>query len=709
MENQGGMQGDDSANRREWKRGLRVKSILFFSIFTIMMSGTIGLTIFIQVKNAFEETLQKRGLALANTIATNGAFAVSIEDKQVLGQILLGAAHEPDIAYVAVLNREGKVIIHSDPRENGKILADPLSLQALRAVQPTAYRYKSKTGNHDDVVAPVRLVSMKSHEGDRVGVVRVGISLKRVESESRRLLFLSLSLLGGWMMAGLWISLVWNRTMMNRLERLIQVAVKMSDGDFREKIDVVSGDEVGVLGNLLSKIMVRYTETTRRIRETMKEITDATGLIFMNAKKMNDGGFRQAQGAEKTSSSIEEMNASVKSIAENIEGLSTAAGATSSSLVEMSAAINQVANHTTILSTSVEETASALLEMSNSEREVVEHIDSLSMSVVEMTASMNEVDASIREVERNARESAQMTEKVSRDAVDLGVGAIEKTIKGMEKIRKTVEKSAGVINQLDERAERIGKILTVIDEVTRQTNLLALNAAILASQSGEQGKGFDVVAGEIKNLADRTSLSTKEIAQLIRDVQSEAKDAVVSIREGAKSVEEGVLLSINARKLLNMILESSKRSSVMSREIEKATNEQVQAVHQVAQAMEKVSAMVHQIHLAMQEQQKGIDDITAASEKMRTITRQVKLSTEEQADGSKQISNALENIALRIQQISRGMNEHQKGGEIIVKSILEIEQVTQVNNQMTLEMNLAIEGLAKQARLLKDEIDGFKV
>ena len=103
--------------------------------------------------------------------------------------------------------------------------------------------------------------------------------------------------------------------------------------------------------------------------------------------------------------------------------------------------------------------------------------------------------------------------------------AIEKTILRMNNIREAVEVSARVINKLGERSEHIGKILTVIDEVTKQTNLFALNAAILAAQAGEQGKGFAVVAGEIKNLADRTASSTKEIAQLITSVQTEAKES----------------------------------------------------------------------------------------------------------------------------------------------------------------------------------------
>ena len=696
-------------DRTKPKRGLRFKFILVINLLLGIMGFMIGLILLFGLKSSFENHLQKRGLALANSIANNSAFAVSVEDKSLLGQIILGPSNEPDIEYIAIMNEDGKVIAHSDERENGKTLNDPLAVQAVKTAQPAVYRNRSASGNYYDIVAPVHLSTMKTHEGKKVGVVRVGVSLKGVEAETNKLLLMTLSALGILLIIGSFVSLVFTRIIITPLEQMAGLAANVAKGDFRQVVELNAHDEVGVLANALGQMSAGLKGMIKRTQDTSQQVTTVAEKIMLNAKRINEGAAHQSKAAEKTSSSIEEMNASVRSISENIDGLSSSAEATSSSLIEMSAAISQVATSTVTLSSSVEDTASALFQMSSSIKQVVEHVDALSMNTVETTASINEVNASIREVEKNAKESALMTERVSQDAADLGMGAIEKTIEGMEKIRRTVEKSSSVINKLDERTEHIGKILTVIDEVTRQTNLLALNAAILAAQAGEQGKGFTVVADEIKNLADRTAASTKEISQLIRDVQSEAKDAVVSIKEGSKSVEEGVRLSVNARESLDKILDISKRSSNMSRQIEKATFEQVQAINQVSQAMEKMNTMVQQINRAMQEQGRGIEHITEASEKMRGITRQVKNSTEEQANGSKQISDAVEDVTIRIQQIGRGMSEHKKGSEVIVKSILEIHQITQVSMQMAQQMNEAVESLMTQANMLKEEVNRFKV
>src|SRR5512135_2271980 len=133
--------------------------------------------------------------------------------------------------------------------------------------------------------------------------------------------------------------------------------------------------------------------------------------------------------------------------------------------------------------------------------------------------------------------------------------SIEKTIDGMNRMETTARRTADVVNRLGERAESIGSILTVIEDITDQTSLLALNASILAAQAGEHGKGFAVVASEVRELANRTASSTKEIAELIGSVQEGSREAVGAMREGATFVEEGVRLALDTRGALRKILE----------------------------------------------------------------------------------------------------------------------------------------------------------
>jgi methyl-accepting chemotaxis protein len=279
----------------------------------------------------------------------------------------------------------------------------------------------------------------------------------------------------------------------------------------------------------------------------------------------------------------------------------------------------------------------------------------------------------------------------------------------MEKISQTVKKTADVIHQLGQRSDHIGKILTVIDEVTKQTNLLALNAAILAAQAGEQGKGFAVVADEIKNLADRTSVSTKEIAQLIGAVQAESRDAVVAIQDGYARADEGMKMALEAGEALKKIVERSTQASTMARGIELATVEQVKGIRQVTDSMRQITEMVEQIARATQEQTKGSEQIREAAERMRDITRQVRLSTEEQAKGSKQITQAVEHVTDRVQHIATAVREQRRGSEVIMKSAEEIQLVSKDSAVVARQMSDIVGGLVRQAETLRAEVNRFKV
>ena len=149
------------------------------------------------------------------------------------------------------------------------------------------------------------------------------------------------------------------------------------------------------------------------------------------------------------------------------------------------------------------------------------------------SSSVMEMDSSIKQVEKNALDTAAVSEEVKRDA-EVGKEAVEATIAGINAIKNSSRITSEVITTLSERANDIGAILSVIDDVAGQTNLLALNAAIIAAQAGEHGKGFAVVAEEIKGLAERTSSSTREIAEVIKGVQDETRRAVEAIRPGGE-------------------------------------------------------------------------------------------------------------------------------------------------------------------------------
>src|SRR5215468_10105950 len=262
------------------------------------------------------------------------------------------------------------------------------------------------------------------------------------------------------------------------------------------------------------------------------------------------GVQKQVASVEETAASLSQMTASLKGIAENVEVLASSAEESSASILEMAAANSEVSDNMATLAGSVAESASSIEEMTFSIKEVAKNIEELSSTAEETSSSMNEMDISIHQVETNANETSRLSEEVTR-AAGLGVEAINQTIAGINRIKDSSEEAVRVIAALNAKIGEIGKILEVIDDVAEQTNLLALNAAIIAAQAGEHGKGFAVVADEIKDPAERSASSTKEIADLIKSVQRESQNAISAVERGARSVEEGVQVSKQAKDALH--------------------------------------------------------------------------------------------------------------------------------------------------------------
>jgi methyl-accepting chemotaxis protein len=273
---------------------------------------------------------------------------------------------------------------------------------------------------------------------------------------------------------------------------------------------------------------------------------------------------------------------------------------------------------------------------------------------------MNEMDVSIDQVQSNANETARLSEEVAQDA-ERGAEAILKTIGEIYRIKESSQEAVAVISNLGSRIEAIGQILNVIDDVAEQTNLLALNAAIIAAQAGEHGKGFAVVADEIKDLAERAGASTKEIADLIKTIQAESKNAIQAVERGALNVDRGVEVSNEAERALKKILESSQKSTNMVRAIARATVEQAKGSKQVTDAIGRIAETVQQIAAATAEQARGSELIMKSGEKMRAISQQVERSSQEQTRGGRQITQAIEAINHMVVQLNGAHRNHIRG------------------------------------------------
>ncbi len=406
--------------------------------------------------------------------------------------------------------------------------------------------------------------------------------------------------------------------------------------------------------------------------ETPMTITMSPADIQAVAE-LHEQARAQGQSLDDTSAAMAEMAATVRTIASSVESLASSAEESGSSILEMSAINDEMSENIGELAAAIEQTSASIEEMIYSIKEVAKNIEDLALAAEQTSTSMNQMEASINHVEENATATAQLSEDVIRDAAR-GADAVKRTLVGIEEIRQSSRAASDVIRALGERIGAIGNILNVIDDVAEQTNLLALNAAIIAAQAGEQGRGFAVVADEIKDLAERTGASTKEIADVIRSVQSESKNAIAAIMRGEKSVETGVALSEAAEGALAEIVGSAGKATEMVKAIAMATVEQSKGSKVVADAVDRIARTVQQVAAATAEQARGSEQIMRSTERMKTLSNHVELSSEEQSKGSKQIATAIEHINEMVRQLHQAQQEQSRGSLQLLSAVEQLRQ-----------------------------------
>jgi len=416
----------------------------------------------------------------------------------------------------------------------------------------------------------------------------------------------------------------------------------------------------------------------------------------------------QRGSLEQAAESIEELNRGIKTISENVELLSASSEETSSSILEMVASMEEVSRHTDTLFSSVEETSSATEQMVSSISEVDQNMDFLRSFVTDTSSSMTEMSASITQVEANAARSYELALTVA-DAAEGGMRAVRETMEGMEQIRHSVVESNHVVARLGDRSNEIGKIVNVIEDVAEQTNLLALNAAILAAQAGEHGKGFSVVAAQIRDLSERTASSTKEIGNLVAAVRDEVKNALRSMGTGSQLAEQGVSLAHEAGKALNNILESANKSSEMGKEIASATRDQAKGSEAVAHAVERLQEMVSQINSATRQQASGSDHIRRAVESMREVTRYVRQAMAEQKSGSVMIARAAERMIDMVHEIFGVTANQATESQNIVETMDKVRSIAESNRNSANEMSQNVALLREAVRSLDEEFGRFRI
>lgn len=490
---------------------------------------------------------------------------------------------------------------------------------------------------------------------------------------------------------------------------MLRSSVEEGHADLTRRLALASRDEMGLLASWFNKFLDGMSVTVKGVNNLSQDVLVATEKLNASSQKFRNSAEVQLYASEEASSSVGEMEASIAAVSQSAGQILLSTETVASSILEMSASVDEIANNMEKLADSVDTSTSSVTEIGASIRQVAAHVHVLSGFAEEIISSTEEISATIMEIERYAGEQTGLSERVKSDAESLGLESVRKTMSGMERIKEEVSSTSAIINRLGERSEAVAQILKVINNVTDATSLLALNAAILAAQAGEHGKGFAIVADEIKELAEQTASSTKEISGLIKAFREDVGAAVTSIGRSSLGVEEGVELSWEAHNALEKISKSSDQSLEMARKIEIATKEQSRGINLVAESIQKMGGMVDEIKKATDEQKKGAEGIVRAGEQMSDIARMVKTSTLQQAKETKYTSDAVSDVAEKIKSVAGALEEQKLAISRIVSGIETVQKIGEGNAVLSADLDINMDKLKKQASSMKEEMSKFKV
>ncbi|HTP04205.1 MAG TPA: methyl-accepting chemotaxis protein [Nitrospirota bacterium] len=565
-----------------YRLSIRTKIVLMIMGMSVIFGTGILAFIYVQIQNTLRDEAISKTRILADGLSVKAAEPVQVEDLNALQFIQGEAIIQSDVAYCFIKDGRGHVI--SSSFEGNQI---PPVLQSINTLQPGTPREEAaivtlKGGVVEviDVASPIA--------GGTLGSVHVGLNMSKIKENIRNLLIFIMAV--GVVSLGILavITLVLSAVTIAPVRDLMRVAEALGRGDLSKKANVTTGDELGQLGDTLNSTIDRLQ-----------------GLIQTESDR--DKMQHQVMDLLSVVSTAAEGDLTVKA-----EVTADAFGSVADAFNLMITGLTTLVTQASDVATEIQRSTSEILLSSERMRQGAE------VQAAQIRTASDAVNAMSHTTQRmaeNADAATQTSLKATQAAVKGGASVTE-TIKGMQRIRATVQSTGKKIKGLGERSLEIGAIIEVINEIATQTNLLALNAAIEAARAGEQGKGFAVVADEVRKLAERAARATKDITGLIKGIQVETSEAVTVMEEGTREVEEGTKLADQAGSALREIEQIVQKTASLVTDITRAAGDQVKVTESVVSSMDSILKQT-------QETTHGVQDTVTTIGKMAELSKRL--------------------------------------------------------------------------------------
>ncbi len=431
------------------------------------------------------------------------------------------------------------------------------------------------------------------------------------------------------------------------VQLMANTANRLALGDIDQNLDYASRDEYGILADSI-RLMLDYQKEMATVANSISSGNLTESIQPKSEKDQLGQAFKQM--IESLREAIQRVAVSANTLTFASEQLAISADQAGRATSQIATTVQQVAKGITMETESVTRTAFSVEQMSQTIETVAQGSQDQTKSVTSATHITNQINEAIQQVAGNVQAVTNVSAGAA-EAARMGAQTVVGTVKDMQLIKSKVNLSAQRVADMGAQSDQINVILETIEDIASQTNLLALNAAIEAARAGEHGKGFAVVADEVRKLAERAGRATREIGGLIKNIQHTVSEAVIAMDEGGQEVESGVQMANQAGKALEDILKAAEEVYRQAEQADHGAELMRSASSSLVSSVDEVSTVVEGNMAAMQSMTAGMAEMTRTIENIAAVSEENSAAIEEVSASAEEMSAQVEEVTASAQSL----------------------------------------------------------
>ncbi|MFN8578326.1 MAG: methyl-accepting chemotaxis protein [Candidatus Sericytochromatia bacterium] len=672
------------------EKSLSLKYKISVAVFLLLLIVCLFILIFfpyIQNKIAYSY-MQNRASSIVDILASNIKSGLEFSDKESVEESLNAVKSQKDLQYILIKDKTNKVFTEYNPekREYTDLIA---------------------TSKDYDFFGDTFLIMKKvnSVNQQQLGTIELGFSLNEINEKSKEyryiILLISLFIL---VISTLVLIAIINYLVINPINNLdlLMKNISQGEGNLDINLEVKSNDEIGSLANNFNTFILKIKNIVSQVKKTSNLVSEESERLNKNVGQAFDIQKIQHQNIKDVTENVTNINKSIQDVEYKNHEQNSAIEEISATLIEMDNNLKEVLSQADIMNKFVYETSNDLSALIDSVGSISHNVLSINNTFSDSTNMLVDLKSSIEENAVRVNEINSLSDLTNESARN-GYEVVNKTVNEIDNLNNFIKKSVDEIENLSKSSNDIEKITEIISDIANQTNLLALNAAIEAARAGEYGRGFSVVAMEIRKLSEKTQQATKDIKNSIEENNIILKNVIYLIQECFNITGQSKSLSDETGLSFNSIIQNIQGITDFIKDIKYFSDSQVLSSNNIVRDIYNLKSSVDTIQKDIDNQSTKSQNMGLSIQQMNTIVSQVVDSVRNHALSSQQVRETSDYLLNISSLISEDINTQSK-------NLIKIEDSANNLLSMSNEISQISENQFNSFKKLSsesDELDGL--